>query len=320
MGKAWWCWVGAVIVVAGDSWDVAQMTHAERLQNEGYTMIHRNNGEVLSRSRAKALRLYVKKWMKMAWTNYHEYVKECSQGGSPRCACKKEDGYKGLKCDISNRWKDFALRDGGRVDASIPQLNGLRYLSHGPWRQIVADALNTTEFEMTHASVIVAYPRAEVEKLGEIMAPPGWIEEQLGDQKWHRDGYIAASKGNTEEAVRLFGRPYGMSVFVALQDIDVSLGPTQVAARSHLAEALETEGADYSTHVAAPMRAGGVLIYDMRTIHRGLRNASPKTTRWMLQLNYATSPEVDNYRDNYGDQEHIVPEDQAYPPPDFGEL
>ena len=105
------------------------------------------------------------------------------------------------------------------------------------------------------------------------------------DQPWHGDG------------PHLFGRSlqcpiHAVNVFIPLCDVTEDIGPTEFIPGSNiLANALSHNATgkndkSISSYVRPTFKAGSVLLYDYRTIHRGTRNVS-KIVRPMLYLLYA---------------------------------
>jgi len=84
----------------------------------------------------------------------------------------------------------------------------------------------------------------------------------------------------------------GLTVLVPLVDMTLENGPTQLLPRSHLNVSLGDRLKDSSAALPACVPAGTALIYDSRTIHRGLANPS-KVSRPVLVYRYdypATPP------------------------------
>ena len=83
----------------------------------------------------------------------------------------------------------------------------------------------------------------------------------------------------------------GLTVLVPLVDMNLENGPTQLLPRSHLDVGLADRLKDSSAALPACVPAGTALIYDSRTIHRGLANPS-KASRPVLvfRYDYPTTP------------------------------
>merc|ERR1711971_186894 len=78
----------------------------------------------------------------------------------------------------------------------------------------------------------------------------------------------------------------GLTVLVPLVDMNLDNGPTQLLPRSHLIDvSLADRLKDSSAALPACVPAGTALIYDRRTIHRGLVNPS-KASRPVLVFRY----------------------------------
>ena len=77
----------------------------------------------------------------------------------------------------------------------------------------------------------------------------------------------------------------GLTVLVPLVDMHLNNGPTQLLPRSHLDVSLLDRLRDSSAALPACVPAGTALVYDSRTIHRGLANPS-KASRPVLVYRY----------------------------------
>ena len=98
----------------------------------------------------------------------------------------------------------------------------------------------------------------------------GFLMNKPGSQaqNWHRDG---PNEGFID-------------CFVPLIDLNESVGPTQIQTKTHTSN---TSVEEVNINAVTPLLAkGNVLLFDYRTIHRGLGNRSESTTR---TLAYAVS-------------------------------
>ena len=94
----------------------------------------------------------------------------------------------------------------------------------------------------------------------------GFMMNQPGSssQNWHRDG--------PDEGY--------IDCFVPLIDLDYSLGPTALRAGSHTDNSSVQDRTGPDVEVTVPLlKKGDILLFDYRTIHRGLGNKSKSTTR-----------------------------------------
>ena len=110
------------------------------------------------------------------------------------------------------------------------------------------------------------------------VASAGFLINRPGStaQKWHKDG---PDQGFID-------------AFVPLIDVSSELGPTEVQIGTHTADRKDSKQEedekpiifherweDMSYSVAPILKRGEILLVDYRTVHRGLGNSSPSTTR-----------------------------------------
>ena len=83
----------------------------------------------------------------------------------------------------------------------------------------------------------------------------------------------------------------GLTVLVPLVDMHLGNGPTQLLPRSHLDVSLADRLKDSSPALPACVPAGTALIYDSRTIHRGLANPSASSRPVLVyRYDHPTTP------------------------------
>jgi ectoine hydroxylase-related dioxygenase (phytanoyl-CoA dioxygenase family) len=162
-------------------------------------------------------------------------------------------------------------------DEEDPQSSLIFELSRttAPWVKYIQKILGTSELHIL-ASVVYSDPGSE-------------------DQEWHSDG---PHQGKDS---------YAVCVFLPLIDLDATVGFTQFYPRSHRHQALlGMGGASLATGSAldAIFNRGDAILYDYRTIHRGIGNRSIGTRRPLLQLVYHTN----SYKEsrNYGKEELLL--------------
>jgi len=155
---------------------------------------------------------------------------------------------------------------------------------------------------------------------GLVLSFPGSVA-----QPWHVDG---PHLFGTEEGTGLQCPPHALNVFVPLEDVDERLGPTEFLVGTHRLEVARTldldfdggryghghghghggkrvkpehpcvgeldgeAGATMARMISPRLRAGTALVYDYRTVHRGVPNSTGSQgtaprTRKMLYLLYA---------------------------------
>ena len=166
---------------------------------------------------------------------------------------------------------EFSSRGGQRFDllfsdddpASAPVF---RVAQCGAWVPIIRAVLGD-DFQCM-ASVVYSRPGADA-------------------QDWHTDGaHIGPSAGWDGAGAP---PPYALCVFLALIDLDPTVGFTQFWPGTHRHSGLAGFGR------AAPLLgcavdglvpAGGCVVYDYRLMHRGMPNLSAGTQRPLIQLLY----------------------------------
>ena len=94
--------------------------------------------------------------------------------------------------------------------------------------------------------------------------------------------------------------PYALCVFVPLIDLDQSTGFTQFWPGSHVTDKLLGFGAAAEVlggTVDGVCTAGSAIVYDYRTMHRGMPNVTRDVERPVLQFVYhaSTYQERTNY-------------------------
>ena len=108
-------------------------------------------------------------------------------------------------------------------------------------------------------------------------------------QDWHTDGaHIGRSSGWDDSAFEPTP-PYAVCVFLALVDLDRTVGFTQFWPGTHRYSGLAGFGHAaplLGCAVDAIVPAGGCVIYDYRLMHRGMPNTSVSTQRPLIQFLY----------------------------------
>eukprot|EP00892_Ulva_mutabilis_P011970 jgi/Ulvmu1/9145/UM005_0243.1 len=164
-------------------------------------------------------------------------------------------------------FREVAARGRHRFDARLdvgplwqaPPAQQLRaVLRQAPWMPVVRALLG--EEAVTITSVVYARPGADA-------------------QEWHSDGPPAAQDG----------QPYAVCVFVPLLQLTADTGCTQFWPGTHVQPHLVGFGpaaAVLETAVDGLVAAGDAVLYDYRTLHRGLPNVSEAVRRDVLQVVY----------------------------------
>ena len=125
-----------------------------------------------------------------------------------------------------------------------------------------------------------------------------------GLQEWHTDGdHLGRTTTGFESISTSAPSPYAVCVFLALIDLNRSVGFTQFWPGSHRRSGLVGFGGSaplIGSAVDGLLPAGGCAIYDYRLMHRGMANRSESTLRPLVQFLYS----VPSYREtkNYGSE------------------
>jgi len=167
-------------------------------------------------------------------------------------------------------YAEAASRCLGRVDVRIrapgfdEEALGLERC--GSWLPLVHRALGD-DAVLAYAGLVLSFP-------GSVAQP------------WHADGpHLFGADG-------LQCPPHALNVFVPLEDVEPRLGPTEFLPGTHRLEAtrtldLDADGGATDGAIAPLLRAGTALVYDYRTVHKGVPNTDGARTRKMLYLLYA---------------------------------
>ncbi len=187
------------------------------------------------------------------------------------------------------KFQEVSSRCLGRLDVrygmdSYP-FSDPRILENSPWLPLVHKLLGND---------------AVLKYMGLIYSYPGSI-----DQPFHGDGPHLF--GNSFQAPM-----HAVNVFIPLSDISKDLGPTEFVLGSHILEnakivqsALQLNGtvpknigknssddengtdSNVNTLISPLLKFGSVLLYDYRTIHRGVTNSSLNECRHMFYMLYS---------------------------------
>lgn len=175
------------------------------------------------------------------------------------------------RCDFA----EVVRRDGGRVDCRVG-CGGEPYASLFRNRQI----LSVARAVLGGGDVVLLYAGVMVARAG---------QGADAHQRWHKDGdHLFSEEGATSP-------PHALTVFVPLQDLTPSNGPTEfrlgsqrrrAAAAAGDAETKKRKRKNAEDAVAVTCRRGSALFFDYRVDHRGTANVSD-TDRLVVFLAYA---------------------------------
>lgn len=171
--------------------------------------------------------------------------------------------------DEPYRFAEIISRDSGgrRYDVPVPWLAKKEQDNEDRGCGTPLDASQEKSISKLHSSmheVVTSVTDELWEHTGVTAA--GFMVNRPGSssQNWHRDG--------PDEGY--------IDCFVPLIDLDDSLGPTALQPGSHIDESTVQDREGLDVEVVSPLlRKGDMLLFDYRTIHRGLGNKSKDTTR-----------------------------------------
>lgn len=153
---------------------------------------------------------------------------------------------------------DFAEmvhRDGGRVDVRLrcasPPLSDLALVRNAAWFPLCRKLLGGGDVNLLYSGYMIAKPTTA---------------EGEAHQRWHQDGEHCFEHAHCP--------PHAVNVFVPLCDVSAANGGTQFRLGSNvLGRGAKAMRADHDAAVHCPaVRAGGAVLFDYRTVHRGAAN------------------------------------------------
>ena len=163
---------------------------------------------------------------------------------------------------------DFAEmvhRDGGRVDVRLrcaaPPLSDLALVRSAAWFPLCRKLLGGGDINLLYS--------------GYMIAKPTNADGEEAHQRWHQDGEHCFE----DHAHHL--PPHAINVFVPLCDVGAANGGTQFRLGSNVlgrgARAMRTADDDDAAMVHCPaVQAGGAVLFDYRTVHRGAANRTAR--------------------------------------------
>jgi hypothetical protein len=178
-------------------------------------------------------------------------------------------------------FSEFSSRGGHRFDLLFADDEASKTVFQvgrtGPWIPAI-QALLGVDFQFM-VSVVYSRPGADA-------------------QDWHTDGAHRDDGHGWDEKPPV--APYAVCVFLALIDLDRTVGFTQFWPSTHRHAGLAGFGRAapvLGCAVDGLLRAGGCAVYDYRLMHRGMPNASATTQRPLIQFLYHTPSyhETKNY-------------------------
>lgn len=165
-------------------------------------------------------------------------------------------------------FRELVDRDGGRRDVRF-QLDRYPFCASGLIRNsivfpLVQELLGGGDVNLLYAGVMWAQAKDPTKN------------DNDNNQKWHGDG------GHLFEHTHL--PPHCINVFFPLVDLTMENGPTEFKSGSHRLGHFDDD--DKNAQFALCCDAGGAVLFDYRTKHRGLANLT-STGRPILYLAYA---------------------------------
>ena len=187
---------------------------------------------------------------------------------------------------VPTKFLEVVERDGGRLDVR-------HECTDGTFAPLIAAAASPGS-RLGDALVAILGEDCEVVAVGNVVAmcTRGWIEagladedevdeevvmsDNLGTQAWHADGPHLFAAPSCPQQLPV----HAVTVFLPLVDLDGTNGPTEFAPGSQMhgceveadADTGEAMGNCATSVILA--RVGEAIIFDYRTWHRGLANAS----------------------------------------------
>ena len=156
--------------------------------------------------------------------------------------------------------------DGSAPPPPPPPFAQQTFVQH-PFLHVFLESVLGEGYHMIHADMLTSFPGAE-------------------DQTWHVDG--GHRPGATEHLP-----PEVLNIFVALDDVTLEMGPTELRPGTHkLTRDMSRQmlGAMITRRlrpkIRPPMRKGDMVIFDYRTLHRGVANAATRP-RPVMGLTFA---------------------------------
>lgn len=142
------------------------------------------------------------------------------------------------------------------------------------------DVANIAPVAPTAAGATPATQTCAASRHSLLISLPG-----AGVQEWHIDGGHIGGKQDMLPA-------HAVNVFVALTDVTLEMGPTELYPASHfltrmMAKSMLLAKVQHTLHasVTPTLRAGDAVVFDYRVLHRGTANESDRP-RAMLELVY----------------------------------
>ena len=146
------------------------------------------------------------------------------------------------RCDFA----ELVRRDGGRYDVRVR-------CGDAPYADLFRHEaiLPAARAALGGGDVVLLYS-------GVMVARAGATE----DQKWHKDGDHLFAEGGDQP-------PHALTVFIPLQDLTPSNGPTEFRLGSHRRSAESPPKRSRRSPVAPTCARGSALLFDYRVDHRG---------------------------------------------------
>jgi hypothetical protein len=162
---------------------------------------------------------------------------------------------------------EVVQRSEGRYEMNYGMTEGVfddaEFVDNAWLRAFVSEAIGGPEWELNRRSLLISFPGAE-------------------GQQWHVDGDHLVKRRHAPA--------HAINAFVALGDITLDMGPTELRPASHfltrkLFKMMMLARARKQLHapVMPTARSGDAVIFDYRTLHRGTANSSDRP-RAMLEL------------------------------------
>jgi ectoine hydroxylase-related dioxygenase (phytanoyl-CoA dioxygenase family) len=216
-------------------------------------------------------------WLEWSYSHFSQCFELLFQQGHTAFPTHRRNGEYAMSCGAKHGFREVVMRSPGRYELSLLQ-------SPTPLLEPILNILSPVIPQLLQES---SFDRLQLCHVSLLMATPGATE-----QAWHADG------GHVSLSQHL--PCHCLNVFIPLVGIPMNLGPTELRPGTHfhtrnlgpmmlLAKARKT----LRSPVVPLLKAGDVLVFDYRVLHRGRANRDPELHRPILVLSFAKTWFVD---------------------------
>jgi len=188
--------------------------------------------------------------------------------------------------DEAYRFAEIICRDDGgrRYDVPVPWLGDTEHNN---------ECLPTTGVGSFRTGAPLE--SGDEESIAELHTSVGIVVASVMDALWsnNQSSYVAAAgflmnePGSNSQYWHRDGPDEGfIDCFVPLIDLNESIGPTAIQLGTHRMTSRVGDRTNEKGEFAPLLKKGDILLFDYRTIHRGLGNVSKSTTRTLAYAVY----------------------------------